>query len=363
MYGRIISALWIAGVGLLRLAATAISAEEEHIVPIHPPEKGFFSKQLDYEGIPIKAHKDVADEALFQGRARLAMMLAKLPEVRRRLQEAGAELHVIGRNQVTSDLPEFRHMKGKPFDGEQTVDQRTRGLGGLLTSCGEENLLKLERDRYRGRDICVHEFAHNIQDYGMSDPQRTEVRRQYHRSLAKGLWKGSYAGSSEHEFFAELSMWYWGTHGDLGMEGKHPANGREGLNAYDPEACALLDEFYRGKLAITAAMPEVGRGIRHLFEPTDVVYLRFYIRLSKDWGWTGRPYHPHRMHFMTTENDRFRGPASSHLTVYIEPWNGKLRLGATDMQNADAPHGLTQGPLRGGYNGRLYDSQDVISRR
>ena len=30
------------------------------------------------------------------------------------------------------------------------------------------------------------------------------------------------------------------------------------------------------------------------------------------------------------------------------------------MQNADAPHGLTQGPLRGGYNGRLYDSQDVL---
>ena len=131
MYCRIVSALWIAGVGLPWLAATAISAEEERIVPIDPPEKGFFSKRLNYEGIPIKAHKDVADEALFQGRARLAMMLAKLPEVRRRLQEAGAELHVIGRKQVTSDLPEFRHMKGKPFDGEQTIDQRTRGLGGL----------------------------------------------------------------------------------------------------------------------------------------------------------------------------------------------------------------------------------------
>ncbi len=30
------------------------------------------------------------------------------------------------------------------------------------------------------------------------------------------------------------------------------------------------------------------------------------------------------------------------------------------MQNADAPHGLTQGPLQGGYNGRLYDSNDVL---
>lgn len=106
--------------------------------------------------------------------------------------------------------------------------------------------------------------------------------------------------------------------------------------------------------------PASSSGIRHLFEPTGVVYLRFYIRLSKGWGWTGRPYHPHLMHFMTTENDKFRGPANSHLTTYTEPWNGRLRLGATDMQNVDMPHGLTQGPLRGGYNGRLYDSPMVL---
>ncbi len=111
----------------------------------------------------------MADEALFQARARLAMMLDKLPSVCRRLQKAGAELHIIGRNQVTSDLPEWRHAKGKPFDGRLTIDERTRGMGGRLTSCGEENLLRLPRDRYRGRDICVHEFAHNIQDRGATE--------------------------------------------------------------------------------------------------------------------------------------------------------------------------------------------------
>ena len=43
-------------------------------------------------------------------------------------------------------------------------------------------------------------------------------------------------------------MWYWGTHGDLGMRGTKPADGRDGLRAYDPEAYALLDDFYNGKL-------------------------------------------------------------------------------------------------------------------
>ena len=100
--------------------------------------------------------------------------------------------------------------------------------------------------------------------------------------------------------------------------------------------------------------------IRHLFEPQDEVYYRFYLKLSKGWGWTGRNYHPHLTHFLTTENSEYHGPAASHLTLYIEPVNGKLRLAATDIQNKDMPHGLTQGELRGGYNGKLYDSKEVL---
>ncbi len=100
--------------------------------------------------------------------------------------------------------------------------------------------------------------------------------------------------------------------------------------------------------------------IRQLFEAKDEVYIRFYLKLSKDWGWTGRNYHPHLTHFMTTENSEYHGPAASHLTLYVEPVNGKLRLAATDIQNADMPHGLTQGELKGGYNGMLYDSEEVL---
>jgi hypothetical protein len=108
--------------------------------------------------------------------------------------------------------------------------------------------------------------------------------------------------------------------------------------------------------------PDNSSGVRRLFEPTDTVYLQCSIKLSKGWGWSGRTYHPHLMHFMTTENGKWHGPAASHLTMYIEPCNGKLRLAAQDIQNKDQPHGLTQGPLRGGYNGKFYDSQDELFR-
>lgn len=106
--------------------------------------------------------------------------------------------------------------------------------------------------------------------------------------------------------------------------------------------------------------PSGSSGVRRLFEPSPTVYLRFHLRLSPNWGWTGQPYHPHLMHFLTTENGKFTGPAATHLTVYIEPWNRKLRLAAQDIQNRDRPHGLTQGPLRGGFNGRFYDSHEEL---
>ena len=122
-----------------------------------------------------------------------------------------------------------------------------------MTSCGEENLLKLDKDRYRGRDICVHEFAHNILGTGTSRAVREQVRQQLRRSLERGLWVSSYAGSNEHEFFAELAMWYFGTHGDLSMKGPKPANGPDGLKAYDPEAFALMDNFFSGRLEASAA--------------------------------------------------------------------------------------------------------------
>jgi alpha-glucosidase len=229
------------------------SAQADDIARIDPPEKAFFSKVTYYRGIPIKSSKEVADEALLAARARLAMMLTNLPEVCEKLRVARAELHIIGRNQVTSDLPEWRYEKGQPlaeYNG-LTLDQRTRGMGGKICSCGEENLLKLEKDRYFGRDICVHEFSHCIYQFGIPPALRDRFRQQYKASLAKGLWQGAYAASNEDEFFAELCMWYFGTHGDLHIAGPKPGNGPLGLKSYDPEAFALFDGLFGGRMKVS----------------------------------------------------------------------------------------------------------------
>src|SRR5437588_2074227 len=181
------------------------ASPQPQIVALAPPDHGFFTKQLDFHGIPIKAPRVVVDAALFAAYDRLSMLLSNQPNVISNLAAAGAELHIIGRDQVTTDLPEWRHDKGvklREYNG-LTRDERTRGMGGLLTSCGEENLLKLENDRYRGRDICLHEFAHCIRNYGVPREMRTRFDEQFRRSLAADLWRDSYAGSNPDEFFAE----------------------------------------------------------------------------------------------------------------------------------------------------------------
>jgi von Hippel-Lindau disease tumor suppressor protein len=112
-------------------------------------------------------------------------------------------------------------------------------------------LLRLAKDRYHGRDILVHEFTHNIFENGVPESFRQRVERQYHDSQAGGRWVKSYAATNPNEFFAELAMWYFGTHGDLGMTGpKKPENGPAGLHAYDPDAFALLDDFFQGRTPI-----------------------------------------------------------------------------------------------------------------
>ena len=239
--------------------STKLSLPE--IQRIKPAEQDFFSKRLDYHGIPIKAHEVVVDEALQAAYVRLDGMLRHQPVLLANLVTNRVALHIIGRDQVTTDLPEWRHDKGKPLEeyGGLTRDQRTRGMGGRLVSCGEENLLKLEKDKYRGRDICVHEFAHAVRNYGMNREVREKFDAQYKRSIDKGLWVKGYAAVNPDEFFAELSMWYFGTHGDMNMVEPKPEDGPEGLKKYDPEAFALFEEFYCGHLQVQPVEPRERR--------------------------------------------------------------------------------------------------------
>lgn len=242
-------------VAMLCFPPLVAAADDPKVISIEPPEQGFFSKQVLCDGIPIKAHRDVEDRALLEARRRISRMLKNLPVVAENLVDVGAEMEIIGKDQQTSDLPSQRHWKGKTYEfhggRSLTIDQRTRGVGGLPASCGEENLLKLPSDRYRHhRDICTHEFAHTVFDYGFSGNVREIIEAQFKKSLEQGLWKTAYASTNPNEFFAELSMWYFDSRGDYGQIKPMPKEGREWLQNYDHDAFDLLDQIYSGRVKV-----------------------------------------------------------------------------------------------------------------
>ncbi len=123
------------------------ATQEPKITPIVPQEQGFFDKRTDYEGIPIRANKVVVDEAMFEARRRMAMVLKNMPNATKNLVAAKAELDIIGRDQVTSDLPEFRDQKGKPFQGKPTEKVTT------IDERGVEDVLHAGAPVHRGRDV------------------------------------------------------------------------------------------------------------------------------------------------------------------------------------------------------------------
>jgi hypothetical protein len=232
-----------------------VSAPVPTVRKLSPPFRKFFSKAVDYNGFLIMGHEVVSDESLIEAHRRISHALHAMPGVFQNLLHAKAEFHIIGLQQKTSDLPEHR-FKGKrrPREGIWSFDQKVRGQGGLFSSCGEEGLLA-DREGLDLRDVCIHEFAHCLMDFGFDDVIRAAVKEQYERS--KALWSATWARTNFDEWFAELSTWYTGSEGDGGTMDPYPDRGPEWLRSFDPESFELLDSIYQGRFAPACYCPQV----------------------------------------------------------------------------------------------------------
>jgi hypothetical protein len=102
---------------------------------------------------------------------------------------------------------------------------------------------------------------------GLSPGVRARVRARWRATVAAGLWKGAYAATNDAEFFAELSMWYFGSEGGSSPD-VPKGRGTLWLLGYDPESFALLASIYGGRLdpghaPRTPLAPVVGVGDLH----------------------------------------------------------------------------------------------------
>jgi hypothetical protein len=202
----------------------------------------FYKKYLDVKDLSVAAGAEVADEALRRTRHIVTHLLAGRPDVLEAMARHGTRLIIIGKDQVYTDMPEYRNSFNAAY-----LNERVRGTGGLaVTSFGEENLLNLAGDRYDDESIAVHEFCHTI-DAALRqiDPRWGErLGQTYRKATNQGLWKDTYAASNQAEYWAEICQSYFDcnrvnnwNHGPIGT--------REQLRQYDPDGYALVRDTFR----------------------------------------------------------------------------------------------------------------------
>jgi len=196
----------------------------------------FYGKYIDVKGMPVVAHADVADLALQRTYEIVTHMLAGRPDVLSAMVSNGMYLIIIGKDQVYTDMPEYRRHPNPTYQNE-----RVRGTGGKPTSFGEENLLNLLIDRYDDESIGVHEFCHTIDGALRSvDPTWNKRRNEaFQNTKDKGLWKNVYAGSNPGEYWAEIAQSYFDCNRVNNWNHAHVGT-RDQLKEYDPLGYELV---------------------------------------------------------------------------------------------------------------------------
>lgn len=220
-----------------------------------PTELGFdpfYGKWAVVRGIPVLAAQEVSDAAVLEAARLAGRMLAEVdPAVVRAMAESDLRIAVIGRDQQTTDIPEYSRLN--ELYPETDWNARTRGLGATeaipVVSAAEENLLSEQEDRYRGECIFVHEFAHTVLDFGVEKVRPefdTLLKSAYADAVRNGLWQDTYAASNHDEYWAEGVQSYFNQN-----RCAVPSNGihnhvatRDALRAYDPALFKLIQSVF-----------------------------------------------------------------------------------------------------------------------
>jgi hypothetical protein len=194
------------------------------------------------KGLSVAAAGVVDDVALQRTWDIVTHMLAGRPDILQVMAENRTRLIIIGKDQVYTDMPEYRNHPNPAYQNE-----RVRGTGGLgVTSFGEENLLNLAIDRYDDESIGVHEFLHTI-DAALRrlDPAWSDrLRQTYQNAINKGLWRYAYAAGNQAEYWGEIAQSYFDSNRVNNWNHNHIGT-REHLKAYDPVGYELVHTTFK----------------------------------------------------------------------------------------------------------------------
>ena len=202
--------------------------------------------------VPICSFDCVDTRAIEAARRIVERMLEHCqPAIVHRMAAAGCSVAVIGRGQVTSDMPPHNFLKGIQASlGQRSYDDGCRGVGGTVhvpcTSVGEENLLgeKIGGDpHFKQEAILVHEFSHAVMNIGLTDEARGRIAAAFANARLSGAFDNdSYMMSNAEEFWAEgAQAWF---HASMRSDVNCGINTRAGVIERAPELAAVLREVF-----------------------------------------------------------------------------------------------------------------------
>ncbi|MFO0825124.1 MAG: hypothetical protein U0792_18715 [Gemmataceae bacterium] len=206
----------------------------------------YYAKYATAGELVVVGSNNVDDGAIVVAADTVSQMLSCRPDLLKVLVAAQVRVAVIGKDEKTTDLPEYAELRTKA----DFWNKRSRGLGATAaapaSSVGEENLLGLAGDRYKGESILVHEFAHTFHTMALNAVDRKfepRLKEAYTKAMKKGLWEKTYAAIDYIEYWAEGVQSYFdanlasptpdGIHNDIAT--------RDALKKYDPDLYELID--------------------------------------------------------------------------------------------------------------------------
>ncbi|KAL3139134.1 hypothetical protein ABBQ32_005920 [Trebouxia sp. C0010 RCD-2024] len=226
-----------------------------------PAQWGSYRSKCQVRGVTIMAFECVPETAITAAAESLRYMLHDTPtSICQRLVENDADIAIIGRDQVVSDMPPHGHLRGQSCAvGDRNFDHGTRGVGGNLAcptcSVGEENVTMLNDKHYGQENILIHEFAHSVMCIGMDDEQRHSICAAFQEAQQSGSYRRHiYMMENADEYWAEATQsWFDAT---VRTDVNDGVNTREKLKKHDPLLATLLMNAYGdGPWRYTHTMP------------------------------------------------------------------------------------------------------------
>jgi len=215
-------------------------------------EDDFYRRTCEQSGIDIVAADSVDDAALEAAATRMAVLFAKRPELAEAVARSIEHVAIIGKDQRITALPEFERIYyimpgtdwrrlGRSFPGSEEIP---------VAAGAEENLLCLEKDRYRGEDMFLRDFGWTIRRFGLAsiEPEIDRaIEDAYGRAIAADLWRHTIAEVNSDQYWAEGVQSFFDANNEATSdkdEIHNQVDTRAELRSYDPGLYAILVDVF-----------------------------------------------------------------------------------------------------------------------